>query len=253
MKLLVVGGGGREHAIIKKLKENPEVEKIYALPGNGGIADDAECVNIKAKDIEGIVTFAAENGVDYAVVAPDDPLVLGCVDALSAVGIPCFGPDKKAAIIEGSKVFSKNLMKKYGIPTAAYETFDDMDKALEYLIRNIRRRMIIVIVTDMEGIHKVNDSLMRQLVLTHDVLMVNVSDADIFGKKVYGVNKENYLPAFITESKKLRKLQQQKKAQIIEECDNKLKRFGIAMTTVNTVNRIDSSLIELLEKHKLRK
>ena len=133
MKLLVVGGGGREHAIIKKLKENPEVEKIYALPGNGGIADDAECVNIKAKDIEGIVTFAAENGVDYAVVAPDDPLVLGCVDALSAVGIPCFGPDKKAAIIEGSKVFSKNLMKKYGIPTAAYETFSDAAAAMDYV------------------------------------------------------------------------------------------------------------------------
>ena len=133
MKLLVVGGGGREHAIIKKLKENPQVEKIYALPGNGGIARDAECVNIGATDIEGIVNFAVENAVDYAVVAPDDPLVLGCVDALEKKGIPCFGPRANAAIIEGSKVFSKNLMKKYGIPTAAYETFDDLAAAQAYV------------------------------------------------------------------------------------------------------------------------
>ena len=133
MKLLVVGGGGREHAIIKKLKENPEITKIYALPGNGGIAADAECVPIGATDIDAIVTFAYENAIDYAVVAPDDPLVLGCVDALEAHGIPCFGPRANAAIIEGSKVFSKNLMKKYGIPTAAYEVFTDADAALEYL------------------------------------------------------------------------------------------------------------------------
>ena len=133
MKILVVGGGGREHAIIKKIKENENVEKIYCLPGNGGIALDAECVDIGAKDIEGITAFATENGIDYAVVAPDDPLVLGCVDALEAKGIPCFGPEAKAAIIEGSKVFSKNLMKKYGIPTAAYETFDDINKALAYV------------------------------------------------------------------------------------------------------------------------
>lgn len=133
MKLLLVGGGGREHALIKKLKENPAVETVYALPGNGGIAADAECVDIAAKDIDGIVAFAKEHAVDYAVVAPDDPLVLGAVDALNAVGIPCFGPNKAAAIIEGSKVFSKNLMKKYGIPTAAYESFDDADAALAYL------------------------------------------------------------------------------------------------------------------------
>ena len=133
MKILVVGGGGREHAIIKKLKLNKSVEKIYALPGNGGMADDAQCVAIDAKDIDGIVSFAVENKIDYAVVAPDDPLVLGCVDALEAKGIPCFGPRANAAIIEGSKVFSKNLMKKYGIPTAKYETFNDMEKALEYL------------------------------------------------------------------------------------------------------------------------
>ena len=133
MKVMVIGGGGREHAIIKKIKENPEVTALYALPGNGGIAKDATCVDIGAKDIEGVVAFAKENAIDFAVVAPDDPLVLGMVDALTEIGIPCFGPDKKAAILEGSKVFSKDLMKKYGIPTAAYEVFNDMDKALEYL------------------------------------------------------------------------------------------------------------------------
>ena len=133
MKLLVVGGGGREHAIIKKLKENPEVTKIYALPGNGGIAADAECVPIGAKDIDTIVAFALDQQVDYAVVAPDDPLVLGAVDALNEKGIPCFGPRAAAAQIEGSKVFAKDLMKKYGIPTAAYESFDDAAAALRYL------------------------------------------------------------------------------------------------------------------------
>ena len=133
MKLLVVGGGGREHAIIRSLKKNPAVEVIYAAPGNGGIAADAVCTGIGATDIEKIVAFATENAIDYAVVAPDDPLVLGCVDALNEKGIPCFGPKANAAIIEGSKVFSKNLMKKYGIPTAAYEVFTDMDAALRYL------------------------------------------------------------------------------------------------------------------------
>ena len=133
MKIMVVGGGGREHAIIKKLKENKNVETIYALPGNGGMADDATLVPIGAKEIDKIVEFAKENAIDYAVVAPDDPLVLGCVDALEAIGVPCFGPRANAAIIEGSKVFSKNLMKKYGIPTATYEVFDDAAEALRYL------------------------------------------------------------------------------------------------------------------------
>ena len=133
MKILVVGGGGREHAIIKAVKKNSEVEKIYALPGNGGISADAECVQIGAKEIDKIVDFAVENKIDYAIVAPDDPLVLGAVDALTEKGIPCFGPDKKAAIIEGSKVFSKNLMKKFGIPTAEYETFNNAKDAIEYL------------------------------------------------------------------------------------------------------------------------
>ena len=133
MKLLVVGGGGREHAIIRSLKKNPEVTEIFAAPGNGGIAQDATCVAIAATDIEKIVAFAVENAIDYCVVAPDDPLVLGCVDALEEKGIPCFGPKANAAIIEGSKVFSKNLMKKYGIPTAQYEVFEDMASALDYL------------------------------------------------------------------------------------------------------------------------
>ena len=133
MKLLVVGGGGREHAIIRSLRKNPQVETIYALPGNGGIAADAVCVPIGATEIEKIVAFAVENVVDYAVVAPDDPLVLGCVDALEEKGIPCFGPRANAAIIEGSKAFAKDLMKKYGIPTASYEIFTELEAALKYL------------------------------------------------------------------------------------------------------------------------
>ena len=133
MDIMVVGGGGREHAIISALKKSAGVDIIYCLPGNGGIAADAVCVDIGAKDIDGMVKFAVEKKVGLAVVAPDDPLVLGAVDALEAAGIPCFGPEKKAAIIEGSKVFSKGLMKKYGIPTAAYEVFTDMDAALAYV------------------------------------------------------------------------------------------------------------------------
>jgi phosphoribosylamine--glycine ligase len=133
MKLLVVGGGGREHALIRALKKNSTVEEIHCLPGNGGIAADATCVNIGAKDIEGAVKFAKENAIDFAVVAPDDPLVLGMVDALEEAGIPAFGPKANAAIIEGSKVFSKNLMKKYGIPTATYEVFENAEDALRYL------------------------------------------------------------------------------------------------------------------------
>ncbi len=133
MKILVVGGGGREHAIIKKVKQNKNVEEIFALPGNGGMAKDATCVDIGAKDIPAIVDFALANKIDYAIVAPDDPLVLGAVDALEEKGIPCFGPRANAAIIEGSKVFSKNLMKKYNIPTATYEVFNNAADALKYL------------------------------------------------------------------------------------------------------------------------
>lgn len=133
MKVMLVGGGGREHAILQKLAESPKKPELYALPGNGGMADLAQCVPIGAKDIDGIVRFAKENAIDFAVVAPDDPLVLGAVDALEKEGIRCFGPRANAAIIEGSKVFSKNLMKKYGIPTAEYAVFEDMQAALDYL------------------------------------------------------------------------------------------------------------------------
>ena len=133
MKVMVVGGGGREHAIIKKLKENKSITEIFALPGNGGMANDATCVPIGAKDTEKIVEFAAKEKIDYAVVAPDDPLVLGTVDKLNEIGIDCFGPTAAAAIIEGSKVFSKNLMKKYDIPTAEYEVFENAEDAIKYL------------------------------------------------------------------------------------------------------------------------
>ncbi|MDO5601743.1 MAG: phosphoribosylamine--glycine ligase [Oscillospiraceae bacterium] len=136
MNVMVVGGGGREHAIIKKLKENKEITALFALPGNGGISFDAQCVDIKATDLDGIVDFAVKNGVDYAVVAPDDPLVLGCVDRLAEAGIPAFGPKASAAVLEGSKAFSKELMKKYHIPTAQYEIFTDAARALAYIEKN---------------------------------------------------------------------------------------------------------------------
>lgn len=142
MRVAVIGGGGREHAIIKSLKKSPKVSEIYALPGNGGIAEDAECVAIGAKDLDKITEWCVKEHMDYVVVAPDDPLVLGLVDMLNEKDIPCFGPTKAAAIIEGSKAFSKDLMKKYGIPTAEYETFDDMDKAMEY-VRNCRIPVVI--------------------------------------------------------------------------------------------------------------
>lgn len=133
MNIMVIGGGGREHAIIKSVKKNPNVEKIFALPGNGGIALDAECIDISATDLERIIEFAKTNSIDYAIVAPDDPLVLGLVDMLEDIGIPSFGPSKDAAIIEGSKAFSKDLMKKYGIPTAEYEIFHNSESAYKYI------------------------------------------------------------------------------------------------------------------------
>ena len=133
MNIMVVGGGGREHAIIRSLKKNPQIKTIFALPGNGGMAKDAVCTGIGATDLDAIVAFAKDNAIDYAVVAPDDPLVMGCVDRLNEIGIPCFGPKANAAIIEGSKAFAKDLMKKYHIPTAVYEIFTDMEKALAYV------------------------------------------------------------------------------------------------------------------------
>ncbi|WP_458862283.1 phosphoribosylamine--glycine ligase [Acidaminobacterium chupaoyuni] len=133
MKIAVIGGGGREHAVIKKLKKNPRVTKIYALPGNGGIAQDAECVAIKATDVEAAVRFAVEKQIDFVVVTPDDPLAMGMVDRLKEKGIPAFGPSAKAAEIESSKVFAKQLMKKYHIPTAGYEVFEEPDEAIDYI------------------------------------------------------------------------------------------------------------------------
>ena len=133
MKVFVIGSGGREHAVIRKLKENKEIDTIWCAPGNGGISADAVCVDIKAMDKEGLVSFAKENSVDFCVVTPDDPLAAGMTDAMEEAGIPCFGPHANAAIIEASKAFSKELMKKYGIPTAAYEIFDNPDQAKEYI------------------------------------------------------------------------------------------------------------------------
>ncbi len=135
MKVLVVGSGGREHAVIRKLAENPEIDRVFCAPGNGGISVQAQLVEIKATDVEGMVAFAKKEGIDFVVVTPDDPLVLGMADAMEEAGIPAFGPSKKAAQIEGSKVFAKNLMKKYGIPTAKYEVFDDPSKVIAYIER----------------------------------------------------------------------------------------------------------------------
>lgn len=133
MNILLVGGGGREHAIVKKLRENPKVRTLWALPGNPGYGTDADCIDISAEDLDGICEFAEENPVDYAIVSPDDPLVMGLVDRLEALGIPCFGPNKAAAEIEGSKAFSKGLMEKYGIPTAKFKVFDDLDQAMAFI------------------------------------------------------------------------------------------------------------------------
>ena len=190
MKLLVVGGGGREHAIIKKLRENPAVETIYALPGNGGIAADAICVpEIGAKDIDAIVAFAVEHRVDFAVVAPDDPLALGCVDRLHEVGIPCFGPDAKAARIEASKVFSKNLMKKYGIPTADYQVFDDPAKALDYL-----RTASFPIVVKADGL-----ALGKGVLIPHNLQEAEAAVKSIMEDKVFGASgNEIVVEEFLT-------------------------------------------------------
>ena len=183
MNILVVGGGGREHAIIQKLKENPKTGKIYALPGNGGIAADAECVSIKATDIDGIAAFAKTHPVDFAVVAPDDPLVLGCVDRLEAEGIPCFGPRANAAIIEGSKIFSKNLMKKYGIPTAASETFDKEEAALAYL-----KNAAYPIVVKADGL-----ALGKGVVIAADYNEAAAAVHSMMADKVFGASGERIL------------------------------------------------------------
>ncbi len=182
MNIIVVGSGGREHAIIKKLKENTSIDKIYALPGNGGISFDAECVDIKATDIDGIVNFATNNNIDYAVVAPDDPLVLGCVDKLTAKGIPCFGPSAKAAAIEGSKVFSKNLMKKYNIPTAGYEVFDNAEQAKEYL----KNQNTYPVVIKADGL-----ALGKGVIIAEDENTAINAVSEIMEDKVFGASGNN--------------------------------------------------------------
>lgn len=181
MNVLVVGGGGREHAVIKSLKKNKSIQTIYALPGNGGISADAVCVPIGAKEIDKIVEFAVENKIDYAVVTPDDPLVLGAVDALNEKGIPCFGPDKKAAIIEGSKVFSKDLMKKYSIPTAKYEVFDSEEKAVEYL-----KSQEFPIVIKADGL-----ALGKGVIIANDLTEAIDAVKSMMSDKVFGKSGDN--------------------------------------------------------------
>ena len=188
MKVMVIGGGGREHAIIKKLKENKSITEIFALPGNGGIAADALCVDIGAKDIEKQVEFAAANKIDYAVVAPDDPLVLGAVDELQKAGIPCFGPKKKAAVIEGSKVFSKRLMKKYSIPTAEYEVFENTRDALDYLDR---AAMPAVIKAD--GLALGKGVIIAQTKEEAKAAVTSMMEDKIFGESGSRVVNEEYL------------------------------------------------------------
>ena len=188
MRLLVVGGGGREHAIIRSLKKNPDVTEIFALPGNGGIAKDATCVPIGATDIDGIVNFARENAIDYAVVAPDDPLVLGCVDRLNEVGIPCFGPTARAAIIEGSKAFAKNLMKKYNIPTASYEIFTELDKALAYL-----ETAPIPTVVKADGLALGKGVIIAQTREEAKQAVIDMMEGGIFGKSGSRVVVEEFL------------------------------------------------------------
>lgn len=177
MNILVVGGGGREHAIIKKLKESPSAEKIYCAPGNGGISRDAECVNISAMDIGKMVEFAKANKIDLAVVAPDDPLVAGMVDAMEEAGIPAFGPCAKAALIEGSKVFSKNLMKKYRIPTADYQVFEDPKEALAF----IKKRDIYPAVIKADGL-----ALGKGVIIADDYSDAKNAIHSIMEDKIFG-------------------------------------------------------------------
>lgn len=176
MKVLVVGGGGREHTIVWKIAQSPKVDKIYCAPGNGGIAELAECVPIKATDIEGVVNFAKENKIDLVMVAPDDPLVMGMVDALEKEGIRAFGPRANAAIIEGSKVFSKELMKKYNIPTAGYEVFDNPADALEYI-----KKGSFPTVIKAEGL-----ALGKGVIIAKDLAEAEAGIHDIMEDKVFG-------------------------------------------------------------------
>ncbi len=182
MKVLVVGSGGREHTIITKLSENKSIDKIYAAPGNGGISALAECVAIKATDIDGVVNFAVDNEVDFVVVAPDDPLVLGMVDALEAKGIKTFGPNKAAAILEGSKVFSKELMKKYSIPTASYDVFNDAQKAIDF----IKAKNEYPVVIKADGL-----ALGKGVVIATDFDMAQDAVNSIMTDKIFGESGNN--------------------------------------------------------------
>ena len=178
MKILVIGGGGREHTIVWKLSKSPKVSKIYCAPGNGGIAELAECVPIKATDIESVVNFAKEKAVDLVVVAPDDPLVAGMVDALEDAGIRAFGPRANAAAIEGSKVFSKDLMKKYNIPTAGYEVFTDPESAIKYIEKGSFPTVIKA-----EGL-----ALGKGVIIAKDIDEARAAIHDIMEEKVFGAS-----------------------------------------------------------------
>ncbi|MBR7010556.1 MAG: phosphoribosylamine--glycine ligase [Oscillospiraceae bacterium] len=188
MKVLVVGGGGREHAIVRKLKENSRVTELYCLPGNGGIARDAVCVPVSATDLEGILAFAKAHQIDYAVVAPDDPLALGAVDLLEEAGIPCFGPRKNAAVIEASKVFAKDLMKRYGIPTARYESFDRLDAALAYL-----RTAPLPVVVKADGLALGKGVIIAQTRPEAEEALRSMMEGKRFGKSGERVVIEEYL------------------------------------------------------------
>ena len=177
MKILVVGGGGREHAIVRKLMESPRAEKIYCAPGNGGISCDAECVPVAADDVEGAVRFSRRNGIGLVFVAPDNPLAAGMVDALEDAGIPAFGPRKNAAVIESSKVFSKNLMKKYRIPTADYEVFDDPAAAM----RRIRTRGRYPVVVKADGL-----ALGKGVVIAEDYGQAESAVRSMMEDKIFG-------------------------------------------------------------------
>ncbi len=177
MKILVVGGGGREHAIIMKLAESPQVEKLYCAPGNGGIAKYAECYPVKATDIDGMLALAKQLQVDLVFVAPDDPLVLGMVDALQAAGFRTFGPNKAAAILEGSKVFSKELMQKYQIPTAKYAVFQDPAAAIDY----IRKENTYPTVIKADGL-----ALGKGVVLAQDFTEAEAAVRSMMEDKVFG-------------------------------------------------------------------
>ena len=189
MKLLVIGGGGREHAIVTFLRKNPTIEEIYVVPGNSGIGEIAKIENIAATDIEGIVDFAKNHEIDFVFVSPDDPLVLGAVDALNEAGFTCFGPNKAAAEIEGSKVFSKDLMKRYDIPTASFEVFSDYDSALEYVKK--LNRFPIVIKADGLALGK-GVTIAKDLLEATKALRANMKDR-VFGASGDTVVIEEYM------------------------------------------------------------